>query len=241
MSHWIFIWIFGFIPTRQRSYTPLVPTVGYILTALVAYLLGSVPTGFLVGKARGIDIRAVGSGNIGATNVFRALGTVAGVLVMLADALKGWLAVMVLARLFAHWFLASASAPQQEGLAILAGFCAILGHNYTFWLRFKGGKGIATSAGVLVALVPYSLLIILAVWLLVMAVSRYVSLASVCASLALPFATWLTGRSVTLIVVTAAMAALAIWKHRANLKRLAAGTEHRFGKPREPEPPGQTV
>jgi acyl phosphate:glycerol-3-phosphate acyltransferase len=218
-----------------------VPTVGYILTALVAYLLGSVPTGFLVGKAQGIDIRAVGSGNIGATNVFRALGTVSGVLVMLADALKGCLAVAVLARLFANWFLPTASAHQQEGLAILAGLCAILGHNYTCWLRFRGGKGIATSAGVLAALVPYSLLIILAIWLLVLAVSRYVSLASVCASFALPFATWWTGRSLTLIVVTAAMTALAIWKHRANLKRLAAGTEPRFGKQRGRESPGQTV
>ncbi len=217
------------------------PFAGYILTALVAYLLGSIPTGFLVGKMRGIDIRAVGSGNIGATNVFRALGTVAGVLVMLADALKGWLAVAVLSRLSANWFLSSSSASQHEATAILAGLCAILGHNYTCWLRFKGGKGIATSAGVLVALVPYSLLIILAIWLVVLAVSRFVSLASVCASFSLPFATWLTGRSVTLIVVTAAMAALAIWKHRANLKRLAAGTEHRFGKPRASESSDQTV
>ncbi len=217
------------------------PFAGYILTALVAYLLGSIPTGFLVGKMRGIDIRAVGSGNIGATNVFRALGTVAGVLVMLADALKGWLAVAVLSRLSANWFLSSSSASQHEAAAILAGLCAILGHNYTCWLRFKGGKGIATSAGVLVALVPYSLLIILAIWLVVLAVSRFVSLASVCASFSLPFATWLTGRSVTLIVVTAAMAALAIWKHRANLKRLAAGTEHRFGKPRASESSDQTV
>jgi len=218
-----------------------VPIVGYILTALVAYLLGSVPTGFLAGKARGIDIRVVGSGNIGATNVFRALGTVAGVLVMLADALKGWLAVMVFSRLSVDWFLSSPSASRQEGMAILAGLCAVLGHNYTCWLRFKGGKGIATSAGVLAALVPYSLLIILVIWLVVMAVSRYVSLASVCASFALPFATWLTGRSATLVVVTAAMAALAIWKHRANLRRLAAGTEHRFGKPRESDSAGRTI
>jgi acyl phosphate:glycerol-3-phosphate acyltransferase len=218
-----------------------VPTAGYIITALVAYLLGSIPTGFLVGKARGIDIRAVGSGNIGATNVFRALGTVAGVMVMLADALKGWLAVAVLARISAHGFLSSPSVLQEEGMAIVAGCCAILGHNYTCWLRFKGGKGIATSAGVLLALVPYSLLIILAIWLVVLGVSGYVSLASVCASFALPFATWLTGKSVTLIVITAAMAALAIWKHRANLRRLVAGTEHRFRKSREPESPGRTL
>jgi len=218
-----------------------VPTVGYILTALAAYLLGSIPTGFLVAKARGIDIRAAGSGNIGATNVFRTLGITAGVLVLIADALKGCLAVTVLAPLFASGFLPSPTTQEQEGLAIVAGCCAILGHNFTCWLRFRGGKGIATSAGVLAALVPYSLLIILAIWLVVLAVSRYVSLASVCASFALPFATWLTGRSSTLIAVTAAMAALAIWKHRANLRRLAAGTESRFGSRTAPESPKQTL
>lgn len=208
--------------------------VGYILTALLAYLLGSVPTGFLVGKARGIDIRTIGSGNIGATNVFRALGTPAGIFVLLADALKGWLAVAVLANLCCNWAAPSASTTAREAFRIVAGFCAILGHNYTCWLYFKGGKGIATSAGVLVGLVPYALLIILGIWIVVFAVTRYVSLASICASAALPPATWLTGGSVTLIIITAAMATLAIYKHRSNIRRLLAGTENRIGRKKPP-------
>ena len=209
-------------------------TVGYILTALLAYLLGSVPTGFLVGKARGIDIRTIGSGNIGATNVFRALGTPAGIFVLVADALKGWLAVAVLANLCCNWAAPSASAMAREWFRIVAGFCAILGHNYTCWLYFKGGKGIATSAGVLVALVPYALLIILGIWIVVFAATRYVSLSSICASAALPLATWLTGGSVTLIIITSAMAALAIYKHRSNIGRLLAGTENRIGRKKPP-------
>lgn len=209
-------------------------TVGFILTALLAYLLGSVPTGFLVGKARGIDIRSIGSGNIGATNVFRALGTPAGIFVLLADALKGWLAVAVLANLCCNWAAPSASATARESFRIVAGLCAILGHNYTCWLYFKGGKGIATSAGVLVALVPYALLIILGIWIVVFAATRYVSLASICASGTLPAATWLTGGSVTLIIITAAMAALAIYKHRSNIRRLLDGTENRIGRKKPP-------
>ena len=135
-----------------------VPISGYITTIVLAYLLGSIPTGFLVGKARGIDIRTMGSGNIGATNVFRYFGTVAGVLVLAVDALKGFIAVALLTRLVWHALGKSGTANEREALEIVAGLAAILGHNFTCWLRFKGGKGIATSAGVLVALVPYALL-----------------------------------------------------------------------------------
>jgi glycerol-3-phosphate acyltransferase PlsY len=205
-----------------------VPIVGYIATALLAYLLGSIPTGFLVGKARGIDIRTIGSGNIGATNVFRSLGKPAGVFVMLADALKGWLAVEVMAKLVGRWSYPGASPQALEWFTIVAALAAVLGHNYTCWLYFKGGKGIATSAGVLVALVPWSLLIILCIWVIVLALSRFVSLASISASFALPFAAWVTGESTTLILITAAMAVLAIYKHKANIKRLIQGTENRF-------------
>src|SRR5215475_632241 len=204
--------IFGFSTCTYRpiDYRVLIP--GYILTGLVAYLLGSIPTGFLVAKARGIDIRTVGSGNIGATNVFRFLGKPAGIFVLLADALKGWLAVVVVTRLVTRVFHLPGDQMTQEWLAICAGVCAILGHNYTCWLHFKGGKGIATSAGVLVALVPKSLLIILIIWVLVFAISRYVSLASICASFALPFAAWVTHESLTMVLITVGMAALAIYK-----------------------------
>jgi acyl phosphate:glycerol-3-phosphate acyltransferase len=206
-----------------------VPIAGFVLTLLCAYLLGSIPTGFLVAKARGVDIRSVGSGNIGATNVFRILGTAAGVLVLLADAAKGWVAVFVVARLFAGWAQAGAGSSALEWFKLGAGVAAILGHNYTCWLRFKGGKGIATSAGVLVALVPWALLVALGIWVVVFAFSRYVSLASICAAFALPFAAWAFGESTTIVVVIAALAALAIYKHKANIKRLLNGTENRIG------------
>jgi glycerol-3-phosphate acyltransferase PlsY len=214
---------------------------GYILTGLAAYLLGSIPTGFLVAKARGVDIRTVGSGNIGATNVFRFLGKPAGIFVLLADALKGWLAVVVVTGIINQAFHLPQDQLTQEWLKICAGVCAILGHNYTCWLHFKGGKGIATSAGVLTALVPLALIIILSVWIVVFALSRYVSLASICASFALPFAAWVTHQSVTMIAIAAALGFLAIYKHKANIKRLLNGTESRLPlKKPPPEAPKQT-
>jgi glycerol-3-phosphate acyltransferase PlsY len=205
-----------------------VPIAGYILTGLAAYLLGSIPTGFLVAKSRGVDIRAVGSGNIGATNVLRILGKPAGIFVLLMDALKGLLAVVFIARLMVNWFDPAAGQTAEEWFKIIAGVCAILGHNYTCWLRFKGGKGIAKSAGMLVGLVPVPLLIILGIWIAVFAVSRYVSLASILAAFALPFVELLLGESLRIIIVTACMAALAIYKHKANIKRLLRGTENRI-------------
>jgi acyl phosphate:glycerol-3-phosphate acyltransferase len=206
-----------------------VPIAGYILTVLIAYLLGSIPTGFLVAKARGVDIRTMGSGNIGATNVFRILGKAAGVFVLVVDAAKGWLAVFVVAKLVSGWFYPEAGSPAMEWFRLCAGVAAILGHNYTCWLHFKGGKGIATSAGVLVALVPVPLLIVLGVWIVVFAFSRYVSLASICAAFVLPLATWAFGGSLTIVLVTGALAALAIYKHKANIQRLINGTENRIG------------
>ena len=209
------------------------PVFAYIVTALVSYLVGSIPTGFLVGKARGIDIRTIGSGNIGATNVLRYFGTGWGIGVLLADALKGLLAVVVVSGLCWKVFGGDLS---REWLEIDAGLAVIIGHNYTCWLHFKGGKGIATSAGVLIALVPYSLLIILGIWIIVVVLTRFVSLASICASFALPFATWMLGGSSTLILITAAMAALAIYKHKSNIRRLLNGTENRFGAKKQPAP-----
>ena len=204
--------------------------MGYIVTVVAGYLLGSIPTGFLLARARGVDIRAVGSGNIGATNVVRALGKPAGAAVLLMDALKGWLAVKAAAPVLCAWLAPAAGAQSREWFALCAGIAAILGHNYTCWLHFKGGKGIATSAGVVLALVPAALLIILGTWIIVFALSRYVSLASIVAALVLPFAVWFSGKSTTMIIVMAVLAALAIFKHKANIQRLLAGTENRFGK-----------
>jgi len=205
-----------------------VELLSYAAMAILGYLLGSIPTGFMVAKSRGIDIRTVGSGNIGATNVLRTLGKPAGIAVLLADAFKGWSAVVLLPLLVSLLFGLSPDRVTREVYAILGGVSAILGHNYTCWLQFKGGKGIATSAGVLVALVPWALLIILALWILTFAFTRYVSLASIAAAVALPFAAALTKESVIKVLITSAMSILAIYKHRANIQRLLAGTEPRF-------------
>jgi glycerol-3-phosphate acyltransferase PlsY len=231
-----------------------VEIVGYVLLALGAYLLGSIPTGYLVARARGIDIRSVGSGNIGATNVFRILGKTAGAIVLLVDAAKGWLAVFVVAKLVSGWFYPDAGSLAREWFSLCAGIAAILGHNYTCWLYFKGGKGIATSAGVLVALVPVPLLIILGVWIIVFALSRYVSLASISAAFTLPFAVWLVGElrhetqderdaTRTIILITAGLAVLAIYKHKANIKRLINGTESKIAmkRPSASEAPKPTL
>lgn len=197
-----------------------------MITALAAYLVGSIPTGFLAAKTKGIDIRTVGSGNMGATNVFRALGMVPGIFVLLVDALKGWFAVEVISKLAPQ--ILSVSAP-DDCLRIMAGVGAILGHNYTCWLKFKGGKGVATSAGVIAALVPWTLLIVLGLWIVLFVATRYVSVASIVAAFALPFATWFTTHyNVRLTVITAALGALAIYKHKTNLQRLLNGTENRI-------------
>jgi len=212
-----------------------VAPAAYLLTALVAYVIGSVPSGYLVARARGVDIRAHGSGNIGATNVLRVLGKPAGIFVLAADALKGALAVLVSPGLFkasgplSGWVSAE---EVQLYLPLVAGIGAILGHTYTFWLGFRGGKGVATSAGVLGALVPVAFLITLGTWILVIAASRLVSLGSVVAAAILPLATALTGNPWPRIALTAVIGLLVIWRHRANLQRLRAGTEPRLGGPR---------
>lgn len=198
--------------------------LSFFATAVLAYLCGSVPTGFLVARAKGIDIRKVGSGNMGATNVFRTLGKGPGILVLLVDAAKGALPVLVLPGLF----LGGGADPVW--LKLISALGAVLGHNYTCWLGFKGGKGIATSAGVLAALVPMAFLITLGTWILVFAASRYVSLASVCAAGILPVATVLTRQPVPIIGLNLLLGLLAIWKHKANIERLLAGTENRIGK-----------
>jgi glycerol-3-phosphate acyltransferase PlsY len=206
-----------------------VDTGAYIVVLVISYFLGSVPTGFLAGKARGIDVRTLGSGNIGATNVFRVLGRTAGTMVLVADALKGFIAAQWAPSLAVYLF--PGAAPHREYLALAAGAAAILGHNYTCWLHFKGGKGIATSGGVVLAWATYACLTALAVWGVVFALTKYVSLASIAAALVLPVAVWFWKGSLTMTVVMAALSALAIYKHKANIQRLLQGTESRaWGK-----------
>jgi glycerol-3-phosphate acyltransferase PlsY len=210
--------------------------MSYAATALVAYLLGSLPTGFLVAQAKGIDIRSVGSGNIGATNVLRNVGWSAGVLVLLIDTVKGFLACAAAPVLIQGICgpQPDSTSPARETLAIIGGLAAVLGHNYSVWLCFRGGKGIATSAGVLVALVPHALLAIMAVWIVVFVLTRYVSLGSIAASFTLPLMVWWVQQgSRTMILVTAVMSALAIYQHRQNIRRLLSGTENRIQWPRK--------
>lgn len=199
-----------------------VPTV-----LLAAFLLGSVPTGYLVGRLRRIDIRQHGSGNIGATNVLRTLGKPLGILVFVIDALKGLAAVLV-----PLWLL---GPDVPAWLPVMAGVAAVAGHNYTPWLGFKGGKGIATSAGVLLGLMPWAVLVVAVVWFAVFSATRYVSLASMLAALALPVAVaglWSAGigGNAPLLVFALLLSALAIWRHRSNIGRLRAGTEPRFAR-----------
>lgn len=195
-------------------------------TILLAYLLGSIPFGYLVGRARGVDVREHGSGNIGATNVLRVVGKPWGILVFAADALKGSLAVEVGRRL-------AAGSSRTELLMIFAAVACLLGHSFPVWLRFRGGKGVATSAGILLALMPLAILIVFIVWAVTFETTRYVSVASITAAVALPVTiiimavmNWRAGPA--LIVFAVAIAALVIWRHRENVSRLIAGTEPKF-------------
>lgn len=193
----------------------------FIGCAVASYFLGSIPTGFLWAKARGIDIRKVGSGNIGATNVMRTLGKGPGITVLLMDAAKGFLPVWIAPRVF--------PSVDQTTLQITCCVFVIAGHNWTCWLKFKGGKGVATSAGALLAFIPWPLLCGLGVWLIVFGVWRYVSLASITAAVAIPVATWFIKKDPTLLIFTAIVGAVAIYKHKSNIQRLLAGTESRVG------------
>jgi len=210
----------------------------YITAAIVGYLLGSIPNGYLAGMACGVDLRKEGSGNIGATNALRVLGKKWGYAVFAADALKGALAVM------AGFLLAG--IPQWRGpipvhVAVVGAFFVVLGHSFPVWLGFKGGKGIATSAGIMISLFPGAVFFSgLFVWLGLFFSTRYVSVASLGAAVTLPTAsfllhlwgtpgTWFFGKcDVVLVVISALMGGLAIWRHKDNIGRLFAGTEKRF-------------
>ena len=214
------------------------PVLSYILTALGAYLLGSIPFGFLAAKIKGIDIRSVGSGNIGATNAMRVLGKPVGISVLLLDVLKGYVAVRCLTMMVVNFVGATFSLiiePNDiQEIQIVAGIFAVLGHNYTCWLKFKGGKGIATTAGVYLALAPWALLVGLVVFILAVLITRYVSVGSIAAAIALPATVWIMSPNNFLLgIVTTALGALAIYKHKSNLQRLMAGTENRLGQKKE--------
>ena len=199
----------------------------YLLIAAVAYLLGSILFGLiLVRLVRGEDVRLSGSGNIGATNVARTGGAKLGVTTLILDALKGYAAV-AFAIVVSH-----REAAIDAGLAAaLAALCAILGHVFPVWLKFRGGKGVATGVGAFLGLAPRAVLVVLAIFLIIVAISRYVSLGSMVASALFPILAYFLYRgtsSVADLLVMFAASLLIILKHKANIRRLLNGTENRL-------------
>jgi acyl phosphate:glycerol-3-phosphate acyltransferase len=204
--------------------------LSFAAVAVLSYLLGSIPAGYLAGRMAGIDIRKAGSGNIGATNVTRTLGRGYGYPVFVVDFAKGALAVCVSILLGRH---VETKPMSTEIYGIVGAICCVLGHVFPVWLGFKGGKGVATSAGVLFGLMPLAAAIGAAVWVITFGLTRYVSVASVAAATALPVtvlglthARHING--MTLFYFTVFLAAIVIFRHRSNLSRLLRGTEPRF-------------
>ncbi len=208
--------------------------VARIVCLLIGYVFGLFQTGYFYGKSKGIDIRAEGSGNAGTTNSLRVLGWKAGAITFLGDLFKAILAVLLVKLIFVGTY-----GDQTKILEIYAGFGAVLGHNFPFYLQFKGGKGIACTSGMILAVFPMAAPICLLLFILAVACTRYVSLGSifvVCSYLAqvIVFGQmgWLkldgAGR-IEFYIVSACFTALALWKHRENIKRLCNGTENKFG------------
>ncbi len=208
------------------------PAVAILISAVGGYLSGSLPFGYWAGKLKGIDIRQHGSGNIGATNAIRVLGKGIGIPVFILDALKGWLPAWL-----AAFFLTQQGAAVEivSAGAVVAGLSAVLGHMFTFWLGFKGGKGVATTAGVLLGIAPVAMVGGLAVWLLFFFTTRYVSLASMLAGVGV-VATMLIQMSLSsqwdfvMLGFGVLIMVLVIVRHRTNIGRILAGTESKAGK-----------
>ena len=200
--------------------------MNFALILLASYIVGAIPFALLLARLKGIDIRKVGSGNVGATNVFRMVSKPLGIATFFCDALKGFVPAFV----FPMLGKCDAGFFQCSELGVLCGVAAIAGHNWPVFLKFKGGKGIATSAGVLMGIAPAAVGIGLLSWILLFATSRYVSVASIGAAVIVPAAGWFlyftdgAFKPVALIL----LGALAVWRHRSNIKRLTEGTEHRF-------------
>ena len=194
-----------------------------LVGALVgSYLCGAIPTSFLAGKLiRGIDLRAHGSKNLGATNVYRVMGAKIAVPVALFDVFKGMVPVLWVSQLGPGW----------SSWPLLCGIAAILGHVFSVFVGFKGGKGVATAGGVVLALAPWPIAAALGIWAVVTFSSGYVSLGSICAALSYPgLVYWLQPSQRPFIVIHIVIALALVWFHRVNIQRLRAGTENRFGK-----------
>ena len=209
------------------------------LLILAAYVVGATPFGFLMGKAKGYDIRDHGSGNIGATNVVRIVGKKEGILVFVLDVLKGLVPVLVGTH-FAEDIMGEHAEYFLSSVSVLIALAAIMGHNYTFWLNFRGGKGVATSGGAMTALMPWAVLAAVVVWLVVFYAKRYVALASIFAAVTIPVTVAVQGIVAkhfdeAIVVLAIVVAVMGVWRHRANIERMRAGTENRMGR-KKPEP-----
>jgi glycerol-3-phosphate acyltransferase PlsY len=201
-----------------------------IAVIVCSYLLGSIPFGYILVRVfQGVDVRSIGSGNIGATNVARSGGKGLAIATFLLDAFKGWLPVFVVLRVPA---IALAAALPLATLATIAALSALVGHVFPVWLKFQGGKGVATGLGVFLALAPRAALLALLIFIVIVAVTRYVSLGSILAAAAFPFILcWLERDTFPplALLMAAAAALLVIFRHRQNIARLWAGTENRLG------------
>lgn len=189
-----------------------------ILLIVFAYVIGSVPSGFILGKLRGVDVRVIGSGNVGATNVARAVGKSQGVITLIADAAKGYLPV-----------LAALQLGQDSVTVALTAIAAFLGHLYPLFLKFQGGKGVATGFGALLALAPMAALVLVVVFVLVAGATRIVSLGSLATAAAAPLSLWLFYQPPVIVGMGFVLGAMVIIRHRGNIQRLLARTEPRFG------------
>lgn len=188
------------------------------LLLAICYIIGSIPTAYIIGKLFGkCDIRQVGSGNVGATNVFRVIGHVPGIIVLIIDILKGVIAVL-LARFLLH----------QQLIEIIAGILSIAGHTWTIFLKFKGGKGVATSLGVFTALAPIPVIIVLPIFVLIVALTKYVSLGSIIGAILLPFLIWQIEANIVLTLLATVVSVFILIKHIPNIKRLIAGNENKL-------------
>ena len=189
-----------------------------MISVLLGYLAGSVPFAFLLARRAGIDVRFAGSGNVGAANVMRTTGTRRAILVMSLDVAKGALAVVL--ALVAH---------AGVTLTALAAAAAVVGHIYPVWLRFHGGKGVAVAAGVFAVLSPIATALAAGLFLVIVWLTRYVSLGSIAATVALPPAAWITGEPIAVVLAAAGSGGLILFRHRGNIRRLRHGTERRMG------------
>jgi len=198
----------------------VVQVLGFVILFVLAYLAGSIPFGLVVGKLfYGVDVRRHGSGNVGTTNVFRVLGKKAGVAVLVCDMLKGYIPAALAAALFDPWF------------AIFIAAAPVVGHMYSIFLKGRGGKGIATGAAVVLALVPLVFAIVLVAWIVLLLTTRYVSVASLAAAFLVPVLTISLDEPVPYKIAGVLVAVIVWWAHRGNIQRLLAGEEHRVRLP----------